>query len=385
MPSKQRGGKVLGKGGYGCVIEPAKMCSAKMNTKNKVSKLINMSGMNKDEIDELNEEYKIGQKFKKVDKNNKYFLGGVDKCKIKSSEIKKSDLKKCEFTTKREVELLNIVMKKGKDFEKVVPKLSDDDILKSIAHLLKGAKKAISLNMLLLDIKSLNILFVNSEEEFKDKKGKKINKIHPVFIDFGPTLIAQNKKQLKSFIKDMGPQYYPSWPLEILVSLYFTEMKSPIRKIKNWQEHFDTEKHMIDVMKSNKKMDLDEYAEQVKRFNGVDIKKNKKQMEKLYKEFMSDINSNFKKIMEKILVYEIAYSYGHIAAQKPKIMKVIEPMLYPDYGARSTISQALKRIKKEIGSIEDKDLLITYKKLNIFQKFHKFMTKPRGGGIIKKY
>ena len=378
---KQKGGKVLGRGGYGCAIAPAIMCSDKMDPTDKASKLIDMSRMDKEEKDELQEEYKISQKFKKVDPDNKYFLGGIDKCNISSKSISKSDLKKCGFSTKKEIPLLkrkeipllNIVMKKGIDFKKITPKLKDEDLLKSIAHLLNGAKKAVyDLKLLLLDVKYLNILYVNSKEE---------NKIHPVFIDFGPALIAQSKREFNISLRSFD-SFYAVWPLEVTLTVYSNFKKSPLDSTRGWEKHFNSKEKMVEVLKSNREIDLKQFGNDIKLYHGFDIKKNKKEMEMIVQQFRNDIRSKYTLMMDKIMVYEIANSFSHLAARNKKLLKVIEPMLYPVYEQRLTIAQSLKRIEKKIGSVKEKDLLIPYKKLNVFQKIHSFMTKPINTGQL---
>jgi len=383
MAKKQRGGKVLGKGSYGCAIAPAKMCTEKMDSKNKVSKLINMSKLDKEEIDELQEEYKISQKFKKIDPNNKYFLGGIDKCRIQSKDIKKSDLRGCKFPTKKNIPLLNIVMKKGSDFQKIAPKLSDEDLLKSLAHLLNGAKKSVyKLNLLLLDIKHLNILYVNSETEE--------NKIHPVFIDFGPSLIATSKTEFKKYLKTYDA-YYGVWPEEVLLTMYTNLQKRPLESDipEYWKRIFKTKKEMMKLLKLHRKKDLEDFAKKLKHFNGFIIKNNEKEVEKRVKQFKNDINSKYKLMMDKIMVYEIANSFAPLLDKRPKLSKVIEAMLHYDYDTRLTIQKSLNRIKKEIGSVKEKDLLISYKKLTIFQKVRRFLTRPvnigqKKGRVYKK-
>ena len=380
---KQKGGKVLGVGGFGCAIDPPKMCSSKMSSENKISKLIDLSGLSKLDMEDMEIEYKISQKFRKIDPNNKYFLGGIDKCNITSKDIDKKDLKECGISTKKTVPLLNIIMKKGQEHEKITKNLDEKDILKSIAHLLKGAKKAIyESNIVLLDVKALNILYVNSEKEFKDKKGKKVNKIHPVFIDFSPELVQQNKREFKQSMRGFDA-FYPVWPLEVLLTIYMNSEKLPLPSTRDWKGNFDSKQEMKEVLQSNRDMDLEEFRDNIKSFLGIDIKKQRKEMEALVEMFKDDINNKYKQTAEKVLVYEIAMSYSHLAAKNKKLLKIIEPMLYPLYDARLNINQSLKRIEKVIGSIKDDDLLITYKKLNVFQKFHKFMTKPRGGGKMR--
>ncbi len=376
---KQKGGRVLGRGGYGCAIAPAVACSAKNDPKklkNQVTKLIDMSKMGKDEKDSLLEEFKISQKFKTVDPDNKYFLGGIEHCEItnKHKSLSKEDLKKCGITTTKKIPLMNIIMKKGKDMDKIVPRLSYKDLLKSVAHLLVGARKAVyELNLLLLDIKHLNILYVNSDTEK--------NKIHPVFIDFGPELIAQSKRQFKVLLRGFD-SYYQVWPLEMLLTMYDNASKTPMMPIRNWKEYFNSKEEMMKILEKEKKNNLRKFRQNIKTYEGFDIQKHPDQMKDLIDQFKLDIDGNYKMIMDKIMVYEIANSFSHLEVNRPELLKVLRPMLNPDYESRLTISQSLRRIRRKIGSIQEKDLLIDYKELTTFQKFKRFMTKKRGAGVM---
>ena len=385
--SKQKGGKVLGKGSFGCVVDPPVMCS-KTDSKNKVSKIIKLDGLKPMEIEDLKEEFKISKMFMKKDPNNKYFLGGIEQCKISSNKINKKDKKKCGINKKKEVPLMSIIMKKAEDFEKVAPKLNNKNLLKSIAHLLNGAKIAVyDLKILLLDIKYLNLLYAKDVKATEKLNKKRTSVIHPVFIDFSPDLMAKSKREFKIFLKSMG-DYYAVWPLEILLTIYMNLKNTPIRLRNNWKEYFNSKKEAIEVTKSNMEMTLKNYEASVKAYNGFKIKGNQKIVDKIVANFKDEINHNYKEISDKIMVYQIANSFNHIAARNKKIFKVIEPMLYPDFNKRLSIKQSLARIKKHIGSVAEKDLLITYKKKTVFGKFYDFMTKPvnvgqRGAGPIK--
>ena len=372
LTHKKKGGKVLGKGSFGCAISPAIMCSSKMKPTDKISKIINLNGLNTKEVNELDEEYKLSQQFKKIDPNSKYFLGGVDKCRIPSMKIDRSDLKSCNITIKKVVPLLNIIMKKGKDFHKVANKLSDKDLLKSIAHLLNGAKKSVyGLGIVLLDVKHLNLLYVNSETEK--------NKIHPVFIDFSPEFVPQSKKEFREFFATMGPRFYQPWPLEMIMTLYTIETKLPLGSRYKVND-FDNKSEMLEYAKKERKYMLNVVKEDIKSELGIDIIKNKKEMYKLYSDLKHDISKNYEEVMDKIMVYSIARSFAHLGRKRPEFLKIITPMLYPEPKYRLTISESLKMISKEIGSVKEKDLLISHKKLTVLQRIRKFVTKPVKNG-----
>ena len=137
--TKQKGGKVLGQGGYGCVIDPPIMCSSKLNKLNKVSKLINLTNASQEKHDEAINEYESGKIFTKVDPNNMYFLPGIDLCQITDKDKNitsgnKKDIEKCGFKDKKKTFLLNILMKKGDDFPKITKELNETNFLKSLAY-----------------------------------------------------------------------------------------------------------------------------------------------------------------------------------------------------------------------------------------------------------
>ena len=373
--SIQKGGKVLGRGSFGCVIDPPVMCS-KVDSKDKVSKLVKLDGLKQNEIEELEKEFKISKMFMKKDPNNKYFLGGIEQCKITSKKINNKDKKDCGINTKKEVPLMSIIMKKAEDFDKVAPKLSHKDLLKSIAHLLNGAKIAIyDLKVLLLDIKHFNILYVKDTKATEKFNKKRTSFIHPVFIDFSPDFIAKSKRDFKTFLRSMG-DYYSVWPLEILLTIYMN--------LKKEQKATKNKKNLIQI---NQLLKI--FENKLQLINGFTIQGNREKVKIIVEDFKDEINHNFKEISDKIMVYQIANSFIHLAANRPKLLKIIQPMLSLDFDKRLTIKQSLARIKKVIGSVKEKDLLITYTKKSVFGKFYDFMTRPvnvgqRGGGPMKK-
>ena len=156
----QKGGTILGTGRDGCVIDPPLMCSSKVSSVNKVSKLIDTSSISDEEYDQFVGEYKVGQVFKKVDPYSQHFLPGIEMCDVVEDEISHikplmKDVKDCGYKKRnKKTYMLNIVMKKGKDFEKITRKLNKMDVLKSMAYLLNGALHSIyDLNTCLLDVK----------------------------------------------------------------------------------------------------------------------------------------------------------------------------------------------------------------------------------------
>jgi serine/threonine protein kinase len=81
----QNGGKVLGKGGYGCVISPPLKCKTRFN---KVPYSIDDKYISKiveyveEEDDEIMNEFKLGSKLLKIDPMQKYFSPIINGCKF---------------------------------------------------------------------------------------------------------------------------------------------------------------------------------------------------------------------------------------------------------------------------------------------------------------
>ena len=94
LKDKQNGGKLLGEGGFGCVISPPLKCKNKhfsnvpYSIDNKyISKLVEY---NEDEDAEIMAELKFGEKLVKIDPTQKYFSPMINGCnfsKQKSNDI----------------------------------------------------------------------------------------------------------------------------------------------------------------------------------------------------------------------------------------------------------------------------------------------------------
>jgi hypothetical protein len=349
--TKQKGGKVLGQGSYGCVISPPILCSSKINKLNKVSKLINLTNASKAEYDEAINEYKSGEIFKKVDPNNMYFLPGIDLCEItdKDKNITKQnqkDIEKCGFKDNKQTFLLNILMKKGDDFPKITKELNETNFLKSLAYVLNGANKSIyDLNICLLDIKGDNILYSKDDDS---------EEIYPVFIDFSDNFVIKSGDEFINFIRDFSPQlpYYPTWGLEIsilfldyFIDNYYRNTKKYNKKRQNfYQEIWDYKK--IDFTVENGK--------------------------NMYKNILDYINKEIKTkrgflgFFNKIMIYSIGVSY-YESFMKSKIKNnkyindLLLSMMRENIIYRPYINDILSLIKSKIKYKTREDLLISLK------------------------
>ncbi len=374
--------KKIVKGYSSCVIvSPPKnlMCSKDTNPNNKVVKLISLENATKDVANKIMEEYKIGKSFLKIDPKNRYFLGGLTKCILKNTDLPKKIQEDCNFAAKKSFNIFNINMKKGAPFLDVAKNLSEEGLLASMAHLLVGAKKAIKANKLLLDIKPQHIIYINDESKAAQKLGT--NMIHPVLIDFGATFVINNKSEYKKFIKDFGARYHASWAPELMIAMFFHDKNAKIKIPKNWKKISSDKKKVVSAVKAIKAGKMFDVANDLKKYNNINVFKEYEELEDYGKKYMRYVNSNYKGAMDKMYCYEIGFAFGYFVRnylkknsdKSKKLMKYINHMVVEDYSKRSSIDQMLKHLYKELGVKNEKALeTIPYKKLTKFQKISKY-------------
>lgn len=217
---KLKGGRKLGKGGFGCVVKPYIKCDMNLDPRMHVSKLI-FKGVNSRSFVE---EIKISNMIKKIDKDNKYFITYTEMCNLDKKNVhrsnivdikyeqnndnlfkilnerglKKKDKDACyiDFTKKPK----NIIMIDGGiDLNKIIKHDSSGiikyrkNIKKNLPRyflkLLIGIKKLHNGGIIHKDIKPLNILVNYKQYDSKmQEKGKKLSddtNLDFRFIDFG--------------------------------------------------------------------------------------------------------------------------------------------------------------------------------------------------------
>jgi len=219
----QKGGAVLGKGGFGCTIDPAVVCpNSQIKSKNIVSKLMVVKSNDGEAIDNIIGEYLIGKKLVDNDPKHIYFLGGLSVCELSIKRIEADrkllkDVEDCDF--KKYIKLnthsfFNMVMPRGYEFMDVFKYLIDNkNLFRLLGHLVKGVRIAArKSNVTLLDIKYDNLLFTRYSENF----------ICPVFIDFTSEHVLTKERTLYDYMRDFSSSnsdYYP-WPPELKMLLY---------------------------------------------------------------------------------------------------------------------------------------------------------------------
>lgn len=249
----QKGGKLLGEGGFGCVISPPLRCKKTFNKtpysidSNYISKIVEYDKDDEDIWSEIN----IGDKILKIDTNQKYFTPIMNGCflyKQNNGDLKYSRSKpykskysynfsdsngnsnkssdssytgsKSKKSNKCNIYMdekyLNLISKyAGINLEDVFES-KDENLLKYIDenyktmmhHLCKGLLLLKKNNILHCDIKTMNLM-VNYN--------KQRNKAAFTFIDFGLSYIVNQNKSMYELSKYTyhGTDLYK--PLEILI------------------------------------------------------------------------------------------------------------------------------------------------------------------------
>ena len=147
--NKNKGGKKLSEGSYGCVVTPAYNCPGKKINPNKhVSKLLKRNPPDNSEI-------QFGKLLKKIDPHNKHFIFVNNSCSINSQNISSSDLKDCGLDHPSNIH--NYILRKGGN------DLGDVKVNVKTAHkftiqILQSIKKLVAHNIINMDIKRPNII-----------------------------------------------------------------------------------------------------------------------------------------------------------------------------------------------------------------------------------
>ena len=346
----KKGGKILGKGRDGCVIDPPILCSTKSiksRYNNQVSKLIDISGVHEYKIKEFVEEFVSGDIFLQFDPKGENFLPGLEMCYKKYHQLnkdQKKDIKECNYNRSHRSIYINILLKKGFSFQKTTQKLNNNGFLRSLAYLLLGTKTCIrDLNILLLDVKADNVLYS------EDKDGK-----FPVFIDFSNDFVITDQTRLMQFLNSFN-QYYNTWTLEMMI-------------------------FFIKIMKGkNNKKGIEKLMRDIERYRGVNLNqsKNKKYMKNitndiLKKVLLSKSNSIIQQnkmndFYEKQMCYAIGKIYieeynkkiqKNPSFKNKKIEYILENLVNEEYYDRFMIDDALHHIKKLVNLKSRKDYLI---------------------------
>ena len=230
---KTKGGKILGHGGYGCVIDPVIKCQRNIDnffnkndltSKDKVSKVFY-----KNDRFALYDDKRIAQTLFKIDPNNEHFIYGIAQCEINKHDIIsdkiKNDLNECKTkdTPQRSTKYndnwyIQHIMKRGMTdlytFQKKYLHYDRDrdSLAKIVIKILLKTLKSVDLlaskttpSLYNLDLKSRNVLVAQS-------KG---NQYETYMIDFGSEFMPKTRREfIYNIISVRGRQEY-IWPPEI--------------------------------------------------------------------------------------------------------------------------------------------------------------------------
>ncbi len=360
--------KILGNGGFGCVIIPNLTIS---NSTSKcisegqvvldsncrqVSKIFKVvKNRKKHTRKKFEAEFWIGQQLKENDPDNIFFIGG-DKC----GEWKKSSLKNKKVVKqiedyfeqqvqKKNVELnrecfFNIEMKFAYPFRPVLEWFyTVDSLILVFAHLILAVKQIVeNTNFLFMDIKETNMLFHVFNNKF----------IHPVLIDFSSDHIMGGNYTLHKYVRGFNTKLSQTWPPEIkmLMKLYNNEKITFCKLLKDFKTQ--------EIENSNRNRYIHKkpptfISERLNSSIMNSVKNQKKMVQKSLLLLLSEwtkstISAN---IREKIMIWEIAnvflflfpyYSLKQLKVQK--FFKVLKKSLHVDLTQRLNCEQLLTKL-----------------------------------------
>jgi serine/threonine protein kinase len=374
----QNGGKLLGEGGFGCVISPPLRCKKTFHKfpysidANYISKIVEYDDSDESIWDELN----IGKKLIKIDPSQKYFSPILDGCflhKQKSKDLmysltntKSSTNNSYTLNTKNkekcnvymDTHYLNLISKNAgitiEDSFESKDLYLKNYIKKNYIHIMHHYCKALKLlkenNILHCDIKTMNVMI--NYNKTRDTAGLTL-------IDFGLSGYVNNTDS--QTINDIlifcanGTQIYKPIETTILYEVLYLMKKNP-----KTYTNKNALRKIAETFKDNKK-----YYNKILDFNkyGIKNKKTSSSMSALYGEtedILKVYNDIMKKYTDKTLIKTFlndkaifkwdVFSLGILFAElfvifdikDEKADTLINKMVHPFYWERYDIDQCLK-------------------------------------------
>lgn len=206
------GGRLIGKGSYGCIYKPALKCKGSDVRKDGVTKIMKRSYA----IEELDSQKKVDE----IDKDYEYHMNPPTICELGDyNEEADQNLEECELIPyemsdeeiKENFVLLQLkygglslhdFMRENKDLYKNMKK--GKIMILQMKNLFKGLVEFDKHNFTHLDIKSQNILYDSNKNRFN-------------YIDFGLSVMRKNITDKRKFILDAG---YYALPFDTILSNY---------------------------------------------------------------------------------------------------------------------------------------------------------------------
>jgi serine/threonine protein kinase len=395
--NSQKGGVLLGEGGFGCVISPPLRCKKTFHKfpysidTNYISKIVEYDESDENIWDEIN----IGKKLIKIDPSQKYFSPILDGCFLhkqksrdllyslsnnKSSSTNSSytysTQKKDKCNIYMDTHYLNLISKNAgitiEDTFESKDLYLKNYIINNYIHIMHHYCKALKLlkenNVLHCDIKTMNVMI--NYNKVRDNAGLTL-------IDFGLSCNITNKgtetnNDILTFCAN-GTQIYKPLETTILYEVLYLMKKNP----KTYTNKIVLRK-ILETFKDNKK-----YYSKVLEFNRFVIKNKKNHSDtSLYGE-TEDILKVYNYIMEKyknntltstflkdkaIFKWDV-FSLGILFAElfiifnikDEKANTLINNMIHPYYWMRYDIDECLKdplftKLKKTYKRIHKKSV-----------------------------
>lgn len=358
---------ILGTGSFGFVIN-----TVTRDIDNAVDYVTKISENNYENMIEAELEFDIGKNLLQLDPESKWFLPPLMLFTSKFDEIKnekiKNNIQKLKLIDTSK-ELINIVMKRGYDLEEVLKTMTEVDIINFLKHLLKAIKLLVDNEILLLDIKHQNILFI--------PEGKKHS--HPVFIDFSSSFVITDIINFFSFINGFANigSFYEPWPLELYLLLgkkYKQKLKKSKATTSKFIFYWEGFLYMMEKNKDKLGINKNHSFEEI--FN----------RDKIYSYVNNLIDEDLPLLYSKMMVYSLGkvmkFMLRNFIIENDDlyddITKIVSSMLNCNVIHRPDHHTVLK----DIGILHEK---YTLNDNTLIKLPHKFRKQSNLGGFIKKY
>lgn len=164
LKSKQRGGDVINRGGYGCVISPSVKCAETDNidVKEYVSKIFTHPN-EKIAKEDMDTEWDMFERIREIDPDNTFTLPAFKKCVI--SKPNTADISKCTFQRTKNIAQI-IIKRGGHDLSRFdygdIEAIEYNTFITAFRIFVQGLKKLDDANIVHKDIKMENILYEKS-------------------------------------------------------------------------------------------------------------------------------------------------------------------------------------------------------------------------------
>ena len=356
-----KGGRILGKGSFGCVIKPAIPCKKGVlyNTQSSVSKIIKDPDYN-----DIKEENLISKVLKTIDPQHNFFIPNLDMCTLYNIPAR-PDLETIEMIDNNHYYSLNN-NKKDKHTCKVDVKINPyniimpyggitlDDILKKpkkypkhfllfiknmkqhLKHLLLGLKLLHENHIINRDIKDSNIVCLLTKDKLKTR-----------YIDFGLSLLITESLVDNNNIELNGSAGY--YPLDNIIAFYIVSYYPDKNKIysKVIEEIKDSKNYIYKLKKLNLHHKLTNIQVDIKTICDQLIKK---YVSNTFNDHYYGYSDVFNGLLQKSDIYSLGITFytivitrlGYDINKLPLLNDLLYNMTLTDYNKRYNVLQCLE-------------------------------------------